>query len=213
MASPAAFAARHVVIGAARIDDASAHELCVRFVRVPNERTHEVVAPTRTGTGNHPRFDATSAAYELLGEQRADRKLPMVGILGIDARTFRQMQPAPFRFPVAEQRIRGFVRHEVCRHLLLGEVGVEPDRGKIEIGPLEASGVEVPRCTRRRGRLRVGAAIGQRVVKRGELTRVLPRHGVRGGGTFLVWPSHRHMPAPMRAVRDLLLEELTKLAR
>jgi DNA-binding transcriptional LysR family regulator len=50
-------------------------------------------------------------------------------------------------------------------------------------------------------------------VKRGELTRVLPRHAVRGGGTFLVWPSHLHMPAPVRAVRDLLLEELTKLAR
>lgn len=47
-------------------------------------------------------------------------------------------------------------------------------------------------------------------VKRGELTRVLPRHGVRGG-TFVVWPSQQHLPAPVRAVRDLLLEELPKL--
>lgn len=50
-------------------------------------------------------------------------------------------------------------------------------------------------------------------VARGELVRVLPRHAVRGGGTFLVWPSQQHMPAPVRAVRDLLLEELAKLSR
>jgi DNA-binding transcriptional LysR family regulator len=49
-------------------------------------------------------------------------------------------------------------------------------------------------------------------VRRGELTRVLPRYGMRGGGTYLVWPSHQHMPAPVRTVRDLLLEELARLA-
>jgi DNA-binding transcriptional LysR family regulator len=47
-------------------------------------------------------------------------------------------------------------------------------------------------------------------VKRGELTRVLPRYGMQGG-TYVVWPSHQHMPATVRAVRDALLEELPKL--
>jgi DNA-binding transcriptional LysR family regulator len=49
-------------------------------------------------------------------------------------------------------------------------------------------------------------------LKRRELVRVLPQYAMRGGGIFLVWPSHQHMPAPVRAVRDLLLEELTKLS-
>jgi DNA-binding transcriptional LysR family regulator len=48
-------------------------------------------------------------------------------------------------------------------------------------------------------------------LKRGELTRVLPQYALRGGGVFLVWPSHQHMPATVRAVRDLLLEELSKI--
>jgi len=44
------------------------------------------------------------------------------------------------------------------------------------------------------------------------LVRVLPQHGVVGGGVYLVWPSHKLVPARVVAVRELFAEELAQLA-
>jgi DNA-binding transcriptional LysR family regulator len=49
-------------------------------------------------------------------------------------------------------------------------------------------------------------------VAAGRLVRVLPRHAFRGGGLYLVWPARTLVPARVVAVRELLTEELTRLA-
>lgn len=43
------------------------------------------------------------------------------------------------------------------------------------------------------------------------LLRVLPQYGVVGGGIYLVWPSHKLVPARVVAVRELLAQELAPL--
>jgi DNA-binding transcriptional LysR family regulator len=48
-------------------------------------------------------------------------------------------------------------------------------------------------------------------VRAGDLVRVLPRHGYGGGGIFVMWPSHKLVPARVVAVRERLIEELTAL--
>lgn len=48
-------------------------------------------------------------------------------------------------------------------------------------------------------------------VKTARLTRVLPRHGLTGGGLYLVWPSRTLVPPRVVAVRELLAEELARL--
>lgn len=48
-------------------------------------------------------------------------------------------------------------------------------------------------------------------VRAGKLRPVLPRYSVPGGGLFLVWPSQRLVPARVVAVRELLVEELSRL--
>ena len=45
----------------------------------------------------------------------------------------------------------------------------------------------------------------------GRLLRVLPKHAVKGGWLYLVWPSRDLVPARVVAVRELLAEELGKL--
>ena len=55
------------------------------------------------------------------------------------------------------------------------------------------------------------ADVAAHAVKAGRLARVLPNHGIVGGGLFVVWPSQRLVPARVIAVRELLIEELTKL--
>ena len=55
------------------------------------------------------------------------------------------------------------------------------------------------------------ADVAAHAVKAGRLARVLPSHGIVGGGLYLVWPSQRLVPARVVAVRELLIEELTKL--
>jgi DNA-binding transcriptional LysR family regulator len=47
-------------------------------------------------------------------------------------------------------------------------------------------------------------------VKAGRVVRVLPRYGRSGAGIYVVWPSRKLLPARVIAVRDLLIEELTK---
>lgn len=47
----------------------------------------------------------------------------------------------------------------------------------------------------------------------GRLVRVLPRHGVVGGGVYLVWPSQKLVPARVVAVREMLIEELAAVIR
>jgi DNA-binding transcriptional LysR family regulator len=49
-------------------------------------------------------------------------------------------------------------------------------------------------------------------VKAGRLERVLPRHGYQGGGLYLVWPSAKLVPARVIAVREVLIEELSRWA-
>lgn len=46
----------------------------------------------------------------------------------------------------------------------------------------------------------------------GLLVRVLPRHSVVGAGLFVVWASHKLVPARVAVVRELLTEELRKHA-
>ncbi len=46
--------------------------------------------------------------------------------------------------------------------------------------------------------------------KTGKLVRVLPNHGIVGGGLYVVWPSQRLVPARVVVVRELLIEELTR---
>jgi DNA-binding transcriptional LysR family regulator len=48
-------------------------------------------------------------------------------------------------------------------------------------------------------------------LKEGRLVRVLPRYGRTGGGMYVVWPSQKLVPAPVAAVRELLIAELGKL--
>jgi len=43
-----------------------------------------------------------------------------------------------------------------------------------------------------------------------ELVPVLPRWGVTGGGVYVVWPSRKLVPAHVVAVRELLIEELSR---
>jgi len=50
-------------------------------------------------------------------------------------------------------------------------------------------------------------------VRGGRLARVLPRHGLQGGGLYLVWPSRTLVPARVVAVREILAAELAALAR
>ena len=45
----------------------------------------------------------------------------------------------------------------------------------------------------------------------GKLARVLPRYCFNGGGTYLVWPSQKLVPARVVAVREFLVEALTTL--
>ena len=70
--------------------------------------------------------------------------------------------------------------------------------------------------------LAVGAGIAQcdaqlglrarnECIAAGRLVRVLPKHAMKGGGLYLVWPSRRLMPARVALVRDYLTEELGKL--
>lgn len=49
-------------------------------------------------------------------------------------------------------------------------------------------------------------------VAAGRLVRVLPRYGLPGGGLYLVWPSRVLVPARVAAVRELLAQELARLA-
>jgi DNA-binding transcriptional LysR family regulator len=46
-------------------------------------------------------------------------------------------------------------------------------------------------------------------VAAGRLVRVLPRHGLQGGGLYLVWPSRSLVPARVVAVREFLTEALS----
>jgi DNA-binding transcriptional LysR family regulator len=46
----------------------------------------------------------------------------------------------------------------------------------------------------------------------GRLVRVLPRHSVLGAGFYVLWASHKLVPARVAVVRELLIEELVKLA-
>lgn len=48
-------------------------------------------------------------------------------------------------------------------------------------------------------------------LRSGSLQRVLPRYRFDGGGTYLVWPSRRLVPARVIAVREFLFEGLCKL--
>ncbi len=48
-------------------------------------------------------------------------------------------------------------------------------------------------------------------VKAGRLVRVLPKYGYPGGGVYVVWPSQKLVPARVVAVREMLIEELTKM--
>jgi DNA-binding transcriptional LysR family regulator len=43
------------------------------------------------------------------------------------------------------------------------------------------------------------------------LVRVLPRYSFSGGGLYVMWPSQKLVPARVTAVREALIEELTKL--
>jgi DNA-binding transcriptional LysR family regulator len=45
----------------------------------------------------------------------------------------------------------------------------------------------------------------------GRLVRVLPRHGVVGAAVYLVWASHKLVPARVAVVRELLTEALLEL--
>jgi DNA-binding transcriptional LysR family regulator len=45
----------------------------------------------------------------------------------------------------------------------------------------------------------------------GRLVRVLPRHGLPGGGLHIVWPSRTLVPARVAAVRELLAQELAAI--
>jgi DNA-binding transcriptional LysR family regulator len=45
----------------------------------------------------------------------------------------------------------------------------------------------------------------------GRLVRLLPRHSVVGAAVYLVWASHKLVPARVAVVRELLTEELLKL--
>jgi DNA-binding transcriptional LysR family regulator len=46
----------------------------------------------------------------------------------------------------------------------------------------------------------------------GRLVRVLPRHSVLGAGFYVLWASHKLVPARVAVVRELLIQELAKLA-
>jgi DNA-binding transcriptional LysR family regulator len=48
-------------------------------------------------------------------------------------------------------------------------------------------------------------------VKAGRLVRVLPKYGYPGGGIYVVWPSQKLVPARVVAVREMLIEELTRM--
>lgn len=48
-------------------------------------------------------------------------------------------------------------------------------------------------------------------LRAGRLVRVLPRHLMRGGSLFIVWPSQRLLPARVALVRDLLLAGLRQV--
>jgi DNA-binding transcriptional LysR family regulator len=48
-------------------------------------------------------------------------------------------------------------------------------------------------------------------VKAGRIVRVLPKYGTPGGGVYVVWPSQKLVPARVVAVREMLIEELTKM--
>lgn len=45
----------------------------------------------------------------------------------------------------------------------------------------------------------------------GELVRVLPRYNQVEGGMYLVWPSHKLVPARVVVVREFMIEQLTRL--
>jgi DNA-binding transcriptional LysR family regulator len=47
----------------------------------------------------------------------------------------------------------------------------------------------------------------------GGLERVLPRHAVRGGALYLVWPSARHVPLRVALLRDHLIAELKRMRK
>jgi DNA-binding transcriptional LysR family regulator len=128
--------------------------------------------------------------------------------------------PAYLKRRGTPRKVADLTRHECLRHR--GRAGMLPFRldGPRGVEQVEVTGAVV--CDNMlfmRALVLAGvglALLPQQIaiadLEAGRLVRVLPRHSVLGAGFYVVWASHKLVPARVAVVRELLIDELVKLA-